>query len=163
MSEMGSTADIVPEVIRVPRYKSNGPCYHALGMGDQHLGAGMGKRIQEPQDAEIGRRVRTLRMQRGLSQTVLADALGVTFQQVQKYEKGMNRISSGRLVRIAEILKVPIAFFFEGLEKNQKGFPGVDFRLYQTADTIRMMHAYSAIKDHGIRLKLVLLTEQIGE
>jgi transcriptional regulator with XRE-family HTH domain len=94
---------------------------------------------------------------------VLADALGVTFQQVQKYEKGMNRISSGRLVRIAEILKVPIAFFFEGLEKNQKGFPGVDFRLYQTADTIRMMHAYSAIKDHGIRLKLVLLTEQIGE
>ena len=122
----------------------------------------MGKRIREPQDAEIGRRVRTLRMQRGLSQTVLADALGVTFQQVQKYEKGMNRISSGRLVRIAEILKVPIAFFFEGLEKNQKGFPGVDFRLHQTADTIRMMHAYSAIKDRGIRLKLLLLTEQIG-
>jgi transcriptional regulator with XRE-family HTH domain len=122
----------------------------------------MGKRIREPQDAEIGKRVRTLRMQRGLSQTTLADALGLTFQQVQKYEKGVNRISSGRLMRIAEILKTPIGFFFEGLEKNQKGSPGVDFGLYQTADTIRLMRAYSAIKDRGIRLKLLLLTEQIS-
>jgi transcriptional regulator with XRE-family HTH domain len=122
----------------------------------------MGRRIREPQDAEFGRRVRTLRMQRGWSQTALAGALGLTFQQVQKYEKGVNRISAGRLMRIAEILKVPIAFFFEGLEKNQEGSPGIDFGLYQTADTIRMMHAYSAIKDRGIRLKLLLLTEQIG-
>jgi transcriptional regulator with XRE-family HTH domain len=122
----------------------------------------MGKRIQEPQDAEIGRRVRTLRMQRGLTQTRLADALDLTFQQVQKYEKGANRISSGRLVRIAEILKVPIAFFFEGLEKNQKDSPVVDFGLYQTADTMRLVHAYSEIKDRGIRLKLLLLTEEIG-
>src|ERR1700704_6909118 len=116
----------------------------------------MGKRIREPQDAEIGRRVRTLRLQRSLSQTALADALGITFQQVQKYEKGVNRISSGRLVRIAEILKVPITFFFEGLAKDQKRSPGVDFGLYQTADTIRLMHAYSAIKDRGIRMKLLL-------
>jgi transcriptional regulator with XRE-family HTH domain len=122
----------------------------------------MGKRICEPQDAEIGRRVRTLRMERGLSQTALADALGITFQQVQKYEKGVNRISSGRLLRIAEFLKVPIAFFFEALETNQMGSPGVDFRLYQTVDTIRLVHAYSAIKDRGIQLKLLLLTEQIG-
>src|SRR5258708_899975 len=106
-------------------------------MGDPHLGAGIGKRIREPKDAEIGRRVRTLRMQRGLSQTAVADALGVTFQQVQKYEKGVNRISSGRLVRFAEIIKVSIAFFFGGLEKNQRGRPGVDFRLYQTAGTMR--------------------------
>lgn len=122
----------------------------------------MGKRIREPQDAEIGKRVRTLRLQRGLSQTKLADALGVTFQQVQKYEKGVNRISAGRLLRIAEILTVPIAFFFEGFEKYQKGSPGVDFSLYQTADAIRFVRAYSSIKDRGVRQKLLLLTESIG-
>ncbi len=122
----------------------------------------MAKQVPNPIDKHVGSRVRMRRMMLGMSQTNLGDGLRLTFQQVQKYEKGVNRISSGRLVRIAEILKVPIAFFFEGLEKTQKGSPGVDFELYQTADTIRLMRAYSAIKDRGIRLKLLLLTEEIS-
>src|SRR5262244_2719043 len=72
----------------------------------------MTQRGGDPRDAEIGRRVRTLRLQRGLSQTELGSLINVTFQQVQKYEKGTNRISAGRLQRIAEVLTVPVSFFF---------------------------------------------------
>src|SRR5262252_7022952 len=70
------------------------------------------QRRATPLDADVGRRVRTRRLERRLSQTELADAIGVTFQQVQKYEKGVNRIGAGRLQRISEALEVPIAFFF---------------------------------------------------
>jgi len=69
-------------------------------------------------DIEIGRRLRIQRMQRGIAQTDLADAIGITFQQVQKYENGTNRISAGKLLQIANILKVPVAIFFEGLEEG---------------------------------------------
>src|SRR5215475_13236549 len=72
----------------------------------------MGKRSRDPVDAEVAKRVRALRLERGLSQTELSDALGVTFQQVQKYERGANRISAGRLFRIAKVFDVPVTFFF---------------------------------------------------
>ena len=66
------------------------------------------KRSRDPRDIDIAKRVRALRLQRGLSQTELGEVLGVTFQQVQKYERGTNRISAGRLYRIAGVLEVPI-------------------------------------------------------
>src|SRR6266705_3147392 len=69
------------------------------------------KRSGDPRDAEIGKRIRARRLERGLSQTELGQRLGVTFQQVQKYEKGTNRVGAGRLQRVAEILDVPITFF----------------------------------------------------
>jgi len=69
----------------------------------------------EPIDVHVGRRVRMRRMMLGMSQEKLNDALGITFQQVQKYEKGTNRISAGRLQRTAEVLQVLVPFFFEGL------------------------------------------------
>jgi transcriptional regulator with XRE-family HTH domain len=64
-------------------------------------------------DQQVGSRVRMRRLMLKLSQTDLADGLGLTFQQVQKYEKGMNRIGAGRLQQIAHILQVPVTFFFE--------------------------------------------------
>ena len=64
-----------------------------------------------PKDVEIGQRIRAQRLLCRLSQTELADAIGVTFQQVQKYEQGVNRVGAGRLARIAEVLSVPVAFF----------------------------------------------------
>jgi transcriptional regulator with XRE-family HTH domain len=70
-------------------------------------------RRADTRDAEVGRRVRSRRLEQKLSQTELADKIGVTFQQVQKYEKGTNRIGAGRLQRIGEALEVPITFFFE--------------------------------------------------
>jgi len=67
-------------------------------------------------DVEMGRRVRLHRMQRGVGQGELGDALDVSFQQVQKYENGTNRISAGKLIQIARVLRVPLAVFFDGLE-----------------------------------------------
>jgi transcriptional regulator with XRE-family HTH domain len=72
----------------------------------------MPRKQTDPLDIEVGRKVRALRLERNMSQEKLGDALGLTFQQVQKYEKGANRISAGRLQRIAEILGVPTTAFF---------------------------------------------------
>src|SRR5712664_2893543 len=67
-----------------------------------------------PIDKHVGSRVRMRRMMLGMSQTKLGDALGITFQQVQKYEKGTNRISASRLQQISHTLQLPVSFFFEG-------------------------------------------------
>lgn len=119
----------------------------------------------DPRDAEIGLRVRTLRLQRGLSQTELGDLISVTFQQVQKYEKGANRISAGRLQRIAEVLGVPVAFFFasDGTQKSSPG-AGIDaeFSFLQTEGALRLARAYARIKQPALRLKLLRLTEAIA-
>ncbi|PTM61869.1 helix-turn-helix domain-containing protein [Phreatobacter oligotrophus] len=72
-------------------------------------------KIGHPVDCYVGTRVRAGRMRLGMSQEKLGEALGITFQQVQKYEKGSNRISCSRLVEIARVLGLPVAFFFEGL------------------------------------------------
>src|SRR5437868_13754399 len=78
-------------------------------MADKHIVA----RRADSRDAEVGRRVRSRRLECRLSQTELADKIGVTFQQVQKYEKGVNRIGAGRPQRISEALDVPITFLFD--------------------------------------------------
>jgi transcriptional regulator with XRE-family HTH domain len=129
----------------------------------QHL---MGKRSRDPIDAEVAKRVRALRLQRGLTQTELSDALGVTFQQVQKYERGANRISAGRLFRIAKVLDVPVAFFFADVDgrasEAQAHSPAVDFDLLQTSGAMRLIRAYSRIEDRGIRLTLMRLAESLA-
>jgi transcriptional regulator with XRE-family HTH domain len=77
----------------------------------------MAGRAPDAVDKLVGRNIRVLRLAKGLSQTELADALGVTFQQVQKYEKGTNRVGSGRLLKISGILGVKITDFFEGTDR----------------------------------------------
>ena len=74
----------------------------------------MAKKAPNPIDKHVGSRVRMRRMMLSMSQEKLGDALGLTFQQVQKYEKGTNRVGASRLQQIAQILQVPVAFFFEG-------------------------------------------------
>ncbi len=76
---------------------------------------GLAVKTADDIDAYIGSRVRLRRMTIGVSQEQLGDALGLTFQQVQKYEKGQNRIGAGRLYRIAQILSTPVGYFYEGL------------------------------------------------
>jgi transcriptional regulator with XRE-family HTH domain len=128
--------------------------------------AEMGQRSRDPRDADIAKRVRALRLQRGLSQTELGDDLGVTFQQVQKYERGTNRISAGRLFRIAEVLDVPVSFFYAGFETNggSAGRRDIDaeFGFLQTSGAMRLVRAYSRITHSGIRQKLLLLTESLA-
>src|SRR5436309_12085891 len=78
------------------------------------------KRRAGAEDVEIGRKIRALRLERGLSQSGLADGIDLTFQQVQKYEKGTNRVSAGRLQRIADILNTPVMFFYGGMGAKPK-------------------------------------------
>ena len=82
----------------------------------------MAKKSANPVDKHFGSRVRMRRMMLAMSQTDLGDALGLTFQQVQKYEKGTNRVGASRLQHISQILQVPVAFFFEGAP-HQPGQP----------------------------------------
>src|ERR1700752_2595536 len=77
------------------------------------------KKAPNPIDKHVGSRVRMRRMMLGMSQEKLGDALGLTFQQVQKYEKGTNRIGASRLQQISHILQVPVSFFFEGAPSVQ--------------------------------------------
>jgi transcriptional regulator with XRE-family HTH domain len=74
-----------------------------------------------PVDIHVGARVRLKRQMLGMSQTELGDAVGITFQQIQKYEKGSNRIGSSRLQQLADTLDVPVSYFFEGLPGNGSG------------------------------------------
>ena len=83
-----------------------------------------GKKSPNPVDKHVGRRVRMRRMMLAMSQGKLGDALSLTFQQVQKYEKGTNRIGASRLQQISHILQVPVAFFFEGAPPRIKGGGG---------------------------------------
>jgi transcriptional regulator with XRE-family HTH domain len=127
----------------------------------------MAPRGGDPLDAEIGKRVRTLRLQRGLSQTELGSLINVTFQQVQKYEKGTNRISAGRLQRIAEVLSVPVSFFFTGFDDKYKETTSatpvdVEFSFLQTEGALRLARAYARIKQPSVRLQLLRLTEAIA-
>src|SRR3954447_2790999 len=103
-------------------------------------------RRADTRDAEVGRRVRARRLECRLSQTELADRVGVTFQQVQKYEKGVNRIGAGRLQRITEALDVPITFFFDvtphAPARGAENSPETVFEFMQTSGSVRIVKAF---------------------
>ena len=127
----------------------------------------MPRRSRDPRDLEVAKRVRALRLQRGISQTELGGVLDVTFQQVQKYETGTNRISAGRLQQIAEVLDVSVTYFYAGIDElnGREPSPPViegEFDLLQSAHAIRLVRAYSRITDRGVRLKLLKLAECIA-
>jgi transcriptional regulator with XRE-family HTH domain len=121
----------------------------------------MPKRRSDKRDIEVGRRLRTYRLQRGLSQERLADQLGVTFQQVQKYEKGTNRISAGRLQRISEVLDIPITEFFTA-QRGSGGAQSEIFELLDTAAALRLVRAYSRIRDAKVQQALLYFVEQVA-
>ena len=108
----------------------------------------------------VGRNVRLWRMAKGLSQGQLADQLGITFQQVQKYEAGSNRIGTGRLVKIAATLGVPISLLFEGTG----GTAASRSLLAPVADrrSFRLAQAFAAITNTRVRLSLLNLVEKIA-
>jgi transcriptional regulator with XRE-family HTH domain len=121
----------------------------------------MSNKSPDPRDLEVGRRVRAFRLQKGLSQEKLGDELGLTFQQVQKYEKGTNRIGAGRLQRIAEIFGVPIDQFFTP-GKAEKSLPDGIFELLDSAASLRLLRAYSRIRDPRQQQAVVHLVETLG-
>jgi transcriptional regulator with XRE-family HTH domain len=120
-----------------------------------------------PTDRHVGARVRMRRLMLDMTQTELADGLGLTFQQVQKYEKGANRIGASRLQHIAEILQVPISFFFEGTGETgefktiePKSLFVSDF--LASSEGVALVKAYMKIKDAKLRRCIVQLVEQIS-
>jgi transcriptional regulator with XRE-family HTH domain len=126
------------------------------------------KKAPNPIDKHVGSRVRMRRMMLGMSQEKLGDALGLTFQQVQKYEKGTNRIGASRLQQISHILQVPVSFFFEGAPQGAE--PGLgeapspayvaDF--LATSDGLALTKAFMRIGDPKLRRRIVDLVEQIA-
>jgi transcriptional regulator with XRE-family HTH domain len=111
-------------------------------------------------DIAVGRNVRIWRMAKGLSQAQLASRLGITFQQVQKYEVGANRIGTGRLVKAAAILGVPIAALLEGVDGSDPTHSPLS--LVTDRRSFRLAQAFAAIEDRTARLSIVNLVEQIA-
>jgi transcriptional regulator with XRE-family HTH domain len=122
-----------------------------------------------PTDKHVGSRVRMRRKMISMSQTKLADAIGVTFQQIQKYEKGTNRISASRLLQIAQSLQVPISFFFEDprgpsreLGARQVHSPDYVSNFLTTTDGLALTRAFILIKDPKLRRNIVRLVQEIA-
>jgi transcriptional regulator with XRE-family HTH domain len=121
----------------------------------------MAKKQPDALDIKVGSKVRALRLERQMSQEKLGDALGLTFQQVQKYEKGTNRISAGRLQRIAAILEVPVSVFFADANPPAGGAESL-FDLVDTGSALRLLRAYSRIPSPALKLALTTLAEELA-
>lgn len=123
-----------------------------------------------PVDRHVGGRVRLRRTLAGMSQEQLGEQLGVTFQQVQKYEKGSNRISASRLWQIAEILDVPVAFFFEGTRtsaaQNAAGFAedrqAEITGIANSTESLQLLRYFTHIIDPKVRRSVVDLTRSLA-
>lgn len=133
----------------------------------------MAKKIPNPVDKHVGSRVRMRRMMLSMSQEKLGDALGLTFQQVQKYEKGTNRIGASRLQQMSHILQVPVSFFFEGapqLSQSPTGHtfladapsPSIATDFLATTDGLALTAAFMKIQDKKVRRSIVNLVEEIA-
>ncbi|WP_312949209.1 helix-turn-helix transcriptional regulator [Agrobacterium sp.] len=122
-------------------------------------------RLPNPIDVHVGSRIRLRRSIAGLSQEQLADGLGLTFQQVQKYEKGINRVSASRLQHISEVLEVPISFFFENGPNalvNSAGSPMGEFNeLMSSKETIALVTAFNSIKSPRLRQSVLNLVRTL--
>jgi transcriptional regulator with XRE-family HTH domain len=130
----------------------------------------MVKKAPNPIDRHVGSRVRMRRMMLGMSQEKLGDALDLTFQQVQKYEKGTNRIGASRLQSIAHILQVPVSFFFEGAPSGvvqltpvgEVPSPAFVSDFLGSSEGLALTKAFMRIKDPKIRRRVVDLVEAIA-
>jgi transcriptional regulator with XRE-family HTH domain len=136
------------------------------------------KGFPNPIDVHVGQRIRLRRTLLGMSQERLADAIGLTFQQVQKYERGANRVGSSRLFDLARVLDVPISFFFEEMEasvaaKSPSRLMGIhdsrapsyaaDPETLMRRETLELVRAYYSIEEPGIRKRVFELTKTLGK
>ena len=124
----------------------------------------------DPVDVYVGQRLRQRRTLLGMSQEKLANAFGVSFQQVQKYERGANRISASRLHLLTNILDVPITYFFDGLPSSQMDGQldhaefgeGEEDERMTSRETLELVRAYYRISNGSVRKKLVDLARALG-
>ena len=128
------------------------------------------KKSPNPVDKHVGSRVRMRRMMLAMSQGKLGDALGLTFQQVQKYEKGTNRIGASRLQQISHILQVPVTFFFEGAptastphgsNRSALSMAQID-DFVSDSNGLRLIAAFMRINNAALRRRIVMLVQEIA-
>jgi transcriptional regulator with XRE-family HTH domain len=130
----------------------------------------MSIKAPNPVDKYVGSRVRMRRIMLGMSQEKLGEALGLTFQQIQKYEKGTNRVGASRIQQISEILQVPVSFLFEGGPSgmiNADGFgeatsPAYVSDFLATSEGLALTRAFTRIDDAKLRRSIVDLVQQIA-
>lgn len=131
-----------------------------------------GKKKPNPIDVHVGSRVRLRRTMLGMSQEKLGESLGITFQQIQKYEKGANRIGASRLQQIATVLDTPISFFFEdapgqgtqsaqGLSETESANYVVDF--LSSSEGLQLNRSFVKIPDPKVRRKIVEMVKALAE
>lgn len=133
----------------------------------------VGKKQPNPIDIHVGSRIRLRRAMIGMSQEKLGESLGITFQQVQKYEKGTNRVGASRLQNIAAILNVPVSFFFEdapasdaaveaqgGMEEASSSYV-VDF--LSSSEGLQLNRAFVRIRDPKVRRKIIDLVRSLSD
>jgi transcriptional regulator with XRE-family HTH domain len=131
----------------------------------------MSTKAPNPVDKHVGSRVRMRRIMLGMSQEKLGEALGLTFQQIQKYEKGTNRVGASRIQQISEVLQVPVSFLFEGVPSgniNGEGFsegasPAYVSDFLATSEGLALTRAFTRINDSKLRRSIVDLVEQIAD
>ena len=128
----------------------------------------MPTKAPNPVDKYVGSRVRMRRIMLGMSQEKLGEALGLTFQQVQKYEKGTNRVGASRIAQISEILQVPVSFLFEGGpggsadSYNEGTSPAYVSDFLATSEGLALTRAFTRIPDARLRRTIVDMVEQIA-
>ena len=143
-------------------------------MAKAKFGYGRGTGIS-PIDVHVGARVRQRRTLFGMTQTNLSDAIGVSYQQMQKYERGGNRISASRLFDLSRVLDVPVEYFFDDMPNavaasspankkrgRAKKPPSYKLDLMATRETLEFVRAYFKIRDSQIRKRLYELTKALG-
>jgi transcriptional regulator with XRE-family HTH domain len=139
--------------------------------GPKPRGMTAGSPTKEPQDVDrhVGSRVRMQRMLVGMSQEKLGEACGITFQQIQKYEKGMNRMGASRLHQIARFLQVPVEFFYEGVPSGpDSGKPLADTSsramtdFLATSDGLELVKVFMAVKDAKVRRRIIDMTKAVA-
>lgn len=127
-------------------------------------------RAPNPVDVHVGTRVRLRRTLLGMTQTGLGDAIGLTFQQVQKYERGVNRIGSSRLYDLARVLDVPVNFFFDDMPKGIASKSGAtagaeefDPDIVSKRETLELVRAYYKIESPQVRKRLFEMVKALGK
>ena len=115
-------------------------------------------------DTHVGQRIRDKRNERGMSQTEVANALGVTFQQVQKYERGTNRVGASRLFDLSRILSVPIQYFFAGLNNQSTPIEKEDDNVIHLMkpDTVELVEAYYKVENLQVRRQILSTIRSIS-
>jgi transcriptional regulator with XRE-family HTH domain len=122
--------------------------------------------VPDPVDVHVGTRIRTRRLLLGMNQETLANALGLTFQQVQKYEGGANRVSASRLAQVADVLRVPVTYFFNDLELAGEAPSSneADFReIMQRPEAIELIRWYYAITAPDVRQQFLEMVKAVSQ